>query len=184
MICRSCIEDQTARCTTCISDPSPAEALPAADLFPTVTSCKPMAKTLALQHLASRAYGFGHLPSFFKKANVIQMGGRVFQRHVSLHRPRYGRQNHRHDCRRRQILSLATMIPRLLRGTARSATKSGPHEIPDMLITSRDIRVQKLKSCGKNPPRKPSRKKPFADLEPVWGKGPHQRPTSSSKSSI
>ena len=39
----------------------------------------------------------------------------------------------------------------------------------DMLITSRD-RVQKLKSAGKSA-LEAVEEKPFADLEPVWGKG-------------
>ena len=36
-----------------------------------------------------------------------------------------------------------------------------------MLVTSRD-RVQKLKSTGKSAQEA---EKPFADLDPVWGKG-------------
>jgi hypothetical protein len=39
----------------------------------------------------------------------------------------------------------------------------------DMLITSRD-RVQKVKSAGKLA-QKAVAEKPFADLDPVWGKG-------------
>jgi hypothetical protein len=38
-----------------------------------------------------------------------------------------------------------------------------------MLVTSRD-RVQKLKSAGKSA-QEAVAEKPFADLEPVWGKG-------------
>jgi len=38
-----------------------------------------------------------------------------------------------------------------------------------MLITSRD-RVQKLKSAGKSA-QEAVAEKPFADLDPVWGKG-------------
>src|SRR5260370_18695898 len=44
MICRSCIEDQTARLPTCISTPrprSPCHSRPS----PPVTNCKPMSKT-------------------------------------------------------------------------------------------------------------------------------------------
>ena len=39
----------------------------------------------------------------------------------------------------------------------------------DMLVTSRD-RVQKLKSAGKSA-QEAVAEKPFADLNPVWGKG-------------
>jgi hypothetical protein len=39
----------------------------------------------------------------------------------------------------------------------------------DMLITSRD-RVRKLKSAGKSALEVVA-EKPFADLDPVWGKG-------------
>jgi hypothetical protein len=38
-----------------------------------------------------------------------------------------------------------------------------------MLVTARD-RVQKLKSAGKSA-QEAVAEKPFADLEPVWGKG-------------
>ena len=38
-----------------------------------------------------------------------------------------------------------------------------------MLVTARD-RVQKLKSAGK-PALEAVAERPFADLEPVWGKG-------------
>ena len=39
----------------------------------------------------------------------------------------------------------------------------------DMLITSRD-RIQKLKSAGKSA-QEAVAEKPFADLDPAWGKG-------------
>ena len=61
------------------------------------------------------------------------------------------------------------MTPRLFPGTARSAAKRTSRNSGEMLVTSRD-RVQKLKSAGKSA-QEAVAEKPFADLEPVWGKG-------------
>jgi hypothetical protein len=50
-----------------------------------------------------------------------------------------------------------------------TARKRAPLNFRDMLIISRD-RVQKLKSAGKSALEAVA-EKPFADLDPVWGKG-------------
>src|ERR1700730_18187581 len=68
---------------------------------------------------------------------------------------------------------------RMTRPNGPARQQSGPCEIRDMLIISRD-RVQKMKSAGKSA-GKLSRKKPFTGLDPVWGNG---TPNSGSKSSI
>jgi hypothetical protein len=57
--------------------------------------------------------------------------------------------------------------------------KAGLTKSRDMLITSRD-RIQELMSAGKSGLEAVA-EKPFADLDPVWGKG---TPTCGSKSSI
>jgi len=107
----------------------------------------------------------------FEKANVIQMGDLFFQRDISLHRPRYGGHNHWHYCRRRQKFSRSpAMTPRLFRGMARSATKRTSRN-SGTCSSLRAIAFQKIEVRGENLPRKPSRRKPFADLDPVWGKG-------------
>jgi cyclase len=55
-------------------------------------------------------------------------------------------------------------------GARPARQQSGPHEIPgEMLVTSRD-RSKKLKSAGKSA-QEAVAEKPFADLDPVWGKG-------------
>ena len=50
-----------------------------------------------------------------------------------------------------------------------SANKADLTKFRDMLVTARD-RVQKLKSAGKSALEAVA-ERPFADLEPVWGKG-------------
>src|SRR5712664_676320 len=76
MICRS---------WACISTPRPRRPYRSRP-SPPVTSCKPIAKPSRSNTLLPR----------------IRTSAFIFKRHISLHRPRYGRQYHRHDCRRRQ----------------------------------------------------------------------------------
>jgi cyclase len=61
------------------------------------------------------------------------------------------------------------MTPRLFAGHGPLGNKADLTKFRDMLITSRD-RVQKLKSAGKSA-QEAVAGKPFADLDPVWGKG-------------
>jgi len=60
------------------------------------------------------------------------------------------------------------MTPRLLRGTDRRQ-QSGPHEIPGHAHHFARSRSE-MKSVGKSA-QEAAAEKPFADLEPVWGKG-------------
>lgn len=68
-----------------------------------------------------------------------------------------------------KILSLADNQTMIVAGHGPLGNKTDLTKFRDMLITSRD-RVQKLKSAGKSA-QEAVAEKPFADLDPVWGKG-------------
>src|SRR6266550_1408293 len=68
-----------------------------------------------------------------------------------------------------KILSVADNYTKIAAGHGPFGNKADLTKSRDMLITSRD-RVQKLKSAGKTA-QEAVAEKPFADLEPVWGKG-------------
>ena len=68
-----------------------------------------------------------------------------------------------------KILSLADYHTKIVAGHGPLGNKPDLTRSRDMLITSRD-RVQKLKSAGKSV-QEAVAEKPFANLDPVWGKG-------------
>jgi len=68
-----------------------------------------------------------------------------------------------------RILSLADNGTRIVAGHGPLGNKTDLTKARDMLITSRD-RVQRLKSEGKSA-LEAAAEKPFADLDPIWGKG-------------
>jgi glyoxylase-like metal-dependent hydrolase (beta-lactamase superfamily II) len=68
-----------------------------------------------------------------------------------------------------KILSLADNRTKIVAGHGPLGNKADLAKSRDMLITSRD-RVQKLKSAGKSA-QEAVTEKPFADLDPAWGKG-------------
>ena len=68
-----------------------------------------------------------------------------------------------------KILSLADNDTKIVAGHGPLGNKADLTKSRDMLITSRD-RAQKLKSAGKSALEAVA-EKPFADLDPVWGKG-------------
>jgi hypothetical protein len=67
------------------------------------------------------------------------------------------------------ILSLTDNHTKIVAGHGLLGNKADLTKYRDMLITSRG-RVQKLKSAGKSA-QEAVAEKPFADLDPVWGKG-------------
>jgi cyclase len=68
-----------------------------------------------------------------------------------------------------QILSLAGNRTKIVPGHGSLGNTADLTRFRDMLITSRD-RVDKLKSAGKSALEAVA-EKPFADLDPFWGKG-------------
>ena len=68
-----------------------------------------------------------------------------------------------------KILSLADNDTKIVAGHGPLGNKADLTKFRDMLVASRD-RVEKLKSAGKSA-QEAVAEKPFADLDPIWGKG-------------
>jgi cyclase len=100
-------------------DPSPAEALPQ-QTFTDSYKLQANGETLALQHVAP-AHTDSDIYVHFQKANVIQMGDLFFNGMYPYIDPGTGGNINWMIAAADKILSLAD-TPRLLRGTARSAT--------------------------------------------------------------
>jgi glyoxylase-like metal-dependent hydrolase (beta-lactamase superfamily II) len=148
-------------------DPSPAEALPQ-QTFPDSYKLQANGETLALQHFAP-AHTDSDIYVHFQKANVIQMGDTFFNGMYPYIDPGTGGKITGMIAAADKILSLADNDTKIVAGHGPLGNKADLTKSRDMLITSRD-RVQKLKSAGKSA-QEAVAEKPFADLEPVWGKG-------------
>jgi cyclase len=148
-------------------DPSPAEALPQ-QTFPDSYKLQANGETLALQHLAP-AHTDSDIYVHFQKANVIQMGDTFFNGMYPYIDPGTGGKITGMIAAADKILSLADNDTKIVAGHGPLGNKADLTKSRDMLITSRD-RVQKLKSAGKSVLEAVA-EKPFADLDPVWGKG-------------
>jgi cyclase len=148
-------------------DPSPAEALPQ-QTFPDSYKLQANGETLALQHLAP-AHTDSDIYVHFQKANVIQMGDTFFNGMYPYIDPGTGGKITGMIAAADKILSLADNDTKIVAGHGPLGNKADLTKSRDMLITSRD-RVQKLKSAGKSALEAVT-EKPFADLDPVWGKG-------------
>jgi cyclase len=148
-------------------DPSPAEALPQRT-FPDSYKLQANGETLVLQHLAP-AHTDSDIYVHFEKANVIQMGDTFFNGSYPYIDPGTGGTITGMIAAADKILSLADNDTKIVAGHGPLGNKADLTKSRDMLITARD-RVQKLKSEGKSALEVVAQK-PFADLEPVWGKG-------------
>ncbi len=148
-------------------DPSPAEALPQ-QTFHDSYKLQANGETLALQHFAP-AHTDTDIYVHFQKANVIQMGDTFFNGMYPYIDPGTGGKISGMIAAADKILSLAGNDTKIVAGHGPLGNKADLTKSRDMLITSRD-RVQKLKSAGKSAQAAVA-EKPFADLEPVWGKG-------------
>ncbi len=148
-------------------DPSPAEALPQ-QTFHDSYKLQANGETLALQHFAP-AHTDTDIYVHFQKANVIQMGDTFFNGMYPYIDPGTGGKISGMIAASDKILSLAGNDTKIVAGHGPLGNKADLTKSRDMLITSRD-RVQKLKSAGKSAEEAVA-EKPFADLEPVWGKG-------------
>jgi len=148
-------------------DPSPGEALTQLT-FPNSYKLQANGETLALQHLAP-AHTDSDIYVHFQKANVIQMGDTFFNGMYPYIDPGTGGKITGMIAAADKILSLADNDTKIVAGHGPLGNKADLTKSRDMLITSRD-RVQKLKSAGKSA-QEAVAEKPFADLDPVWGKG-------------
>src|SRR6202158_3105268 len=148
-------------------DPSPAEALPQ-QTFATSYKLQANGETLALQHVAP-AHTDSDIYVHFQKANVISMGDLFFNGMYPYIDPGTGGTITGMIAAADKILSFADNRTKIVAGHGPLGNKADLTKFRDMLITSRD-RVQKLKSAGKSA-QEAVAEKPFADLDPVWGKG-------------
>ncbi|MDB5292449.1 MAG: hypothetical protein JWL69_3690 [Phycisphaerales bacterium] len=148
-------------------DPSPAEALPQ-QTFADSYKLQANGETLVLQHLAP-AHTDTDIYVHFQKANVIQMGDTFFNGMYPYMDPSTGGNISGMIAAADKILSLAGNDTRIVAGHGPLGNKADLTKFRDLLVTSRD-RVGKLKSAGKSV-QEAVAEKPFADLDPVWGKG-------------
>src|SRR6266478_5559974 len=148
-------------------DPSPAEALPQ-QTFADSYKLQANGETLALQHFAP-AHTDSDIYVHFQKANVISMADTFFNGMYPYIDPGTGGNIDGMIAAADKFLSLADNYTKIVAGHGPLGNKADLTKSRDMLITSRD-RVQKLKSAGKSA-QEAVAEKPFADLEPVWGKG-------------
>jgi cyclase len=148
-------------------DPSPAEALPQ-QTFPASYKLQANGETLALQHFAP-AHTDTDLYVHFQEASVIQMGDTFSNGIYPYIDPGTGGTITGMIAAADKILSLAGNSTKIVPGHGPLGNKADLTKFRDMLITSRD-RVQTLKSAGKSAEEAVA-EKPFADLDPVWGKG-------------
>jgi len=148
-------------------DPSPAEALPQ-ETFSDSYKLQANGETLVLQHVPA-AHTDTDIYVHFRNANVIQMADLFFNGMYPYIDPGTGGKITGVIAAVDKILSLADNDTKIVAGHGPLGNKSDLTKARDMLITSRD-RVQKLKSEGKSALEAVA-EKPFADLDPVWGKG-------------
>ena len=148
-------------------DPSPAEALPQ-QTFADSYKLQANGEALALQHVAP-AHTDTDIYVHFQNANVIQMGDLFFNGMYPYIDPGTGGKITGMIAAADKILSLADNDTKIVAGHGPLGNKADLTKFRDMLLTSRD-RVEKLKSTGKSALEAVA-ERPFADLDPVWGKG-------------
>jgi glyoxylase-like metal-dependent hydrolase (beta-lactamase superfamily II) len=148
-------------------DPSPPEALPQ-QTFAVTYQLRANGEIVELQHVGP-AHTDSDIYVHFQKANVISMGDLFFNGMYPYIDPGTGGSIDGMIAAADNILSLADNDTKIVAGHGPLGNKSDLTKARDMLITSRD-RVQKLKSEGKSALEAVA-EKPFADLDPVWGKG-------------
>jgi cyclase len=148
-------------------DPSPAEALPQ-ETFADGYKLQANGETLALEHFAT-AHTDGDIYAHFQKADVIQMGDLFFNGMYAYIDPGTGGNISGVIATVDKILSIAGNDTKIVPGHGPLGNKGDLTKFRDMLVTARG-RVEKLKSAGKST-QEAVAEKPFADLDPVWGKG-------------
>ena len=148
-------------------EPSPADALPQ-QTFATSHKLKANGESLALQHLAP-AHTDTDIYILFEKANVIHMGDTFFNGFYPFIDSGTGGKISGMIAAADKILALASKDTKIVPGHGPLGSKEDLAKFREMLVTARE-RVQKLKSAGKTA-QEVVAEKPFADLDPVWGKG-------------
>jgi glyoxylase-like metal-dependent hydrolase (beta-lactamase superfamily II) len=148
-------------------EPSPAEALPQ-ETFAASHKLKANGESLTLQHLAP-AHTDTDIYVVFEKANVIHMGDTFFNGFYPYIDSGTGGKISGMIAAADKVLPLASADTKIVPGHGPLGNKEDLTKFRAMLVTARE-RVQKLKSAGKTE-QEVVAGKPFADLDPVWGKG-------------
>ncbi len=148
-------------------DPSPAEALPQ-QTFADSHKLQANGETLALQHFAP-AHTDTDIYIHFQKANVFHLGDTFFNGMYPYIDPTTGGNISGMIAAANKIIPLANNYTKIVPGHGPLGNKADLAKFRDMLVTARE-RVQKLKSAGKSA-QEAIAAKPFADLDPTWGKG-------------
>ena len=146
--------------------PSPAEALPQ-QTFASSHKLQANGETLTLQHF-SPAHTDTDIYIHFQKANVIHLGDTFFNGSYPYIDSGTGGTIKGMIAANNKILNLVDNDTKIVPGHGPLGNKVDLTKFRDMLVTAGD-RVQKLKSAGKSA-QEAVAAKPFADLEPVWGK--------------
>jgi len=148
-------------------EPSPADALPQ-HTFASIHGLKTNGEALSMEHF-DPAHTDSDVYVVFEKANVIHMGDTFFNGFYPYIDSSTGGKISGMIAAADKILPLANNYSKIVPGHGPLGNKADLVKFREMLVTARD-RLQKLKSAGKSA-QEATAEKPFADLDPVWGKG-------------
>jgi cyclase len=148
-------------------DPAPADAIPAH------TFKESYQMHFNGEHMMLGRFAPAHTDSdiyvHFQQANVLHMGDVFFNKMYCYIDGGTGGTLGGMIEGATRMLAMVDNDTKIVPGHGPLGNKSDLRDFRDMLRTARD-RVQKLKSSGKSLPQMIAAK-PFADLDPVWGKG-------------
>jgi len=148
-------------------DPVPADALPG-HTFKESYQMRFNGEHLTLGHFAP-AHTDSDIYIHFQRANVLHMGDVFFNGMYCYIDGGTGGNVRGVIAGATKMLAMVDNNTKIVPGHGPLGNKSDLRNFRDMLQTAHD-RVQKLKSSGKSLPQAIAAK-PFADLDPVWGKG-------------
>jgi len=148
-------------------DPSPPDALPQR------TFKESYQMHFSGEHVSLGRFAPAHTDSdiyiHFQKANVLHMADVFFNGIYCYIDKGTGGSIHGMIAGATRMLAMIDNNTKVIPGHGPLGNKSDLRAFRDMLLSARD-RVQKLKTAGKTVDQAIAAK-PFADLEPVWGKG-------------
>jgi cyclase len=148
-------------------DPSPENALPQ-KTFKESYQMNFSGEHVALGHLAP-AHTDSDIYIHFQKANVLHMGDVFFNGIYSYIDKETNGSIGGMIAGANKMLAMVDNDTKIVPGHGPLGNKADLRNFRDMLVTVR-ARVQKLRSSGKSLEQAVAAK-PFADLDPVWGKG-------------
>jgi cyclase len=146
---------------------SPADTLPQ-QTFSASQKLQPNGEFLMLQYFQP-AHTDTDIYIHFQKANVIHMGDTFFNGFYPVIDASTGGKIDGMIAAADKVLPFADNNSKIIPGHGPLGNKADLTKYRDMLVVARD-RVQKLKTEGKSA-GEIAASKPFADLDPIWGKG-------------